>query len=194
MMRGSRSSLFAGVCGICAVVILIVWGRHPDPVPVAVPMPIAVDKQIGHTQISELETRDADDSPIPFWKLTNKTLDLKNLKERLQILPIKCSPGSAGLFPSKYEKLLVSLAEYATFHREVSDAPQLIWVCDSAHGGCGGLADRLRGIAFSLLLAVFSRRRLLLHWGMPNGEHIFLKPNLINWVTDASSAKNAISV
>ena len=63
-----------------------------------------------------------------------------------------------------------------------------------ADGGCGGLADRLRGIAFSLLLAVFSRRRLLLHWGMPNGEHVFLKPNLINWVTDASSAKNAISV
>ena len=193
MTMGSRSSLIAGVCGICAVVILIMWGRHP-----AVPMPIAVDKHIGHAQkISELghmETRDANDSLIPFWKLTDKTLDLINLKERLQILPIKCSPGSEGLFPSKYEKLLVSLAEYAAFHREVSDAPQLIWVCDSAHGGCGGLADRLRGIAFSLLLAVFSRRRLLLHWGMPNGEHVFLKPNLINWVTDASSAKNAISV
>ena len=128
MMMGSRSSLIAGVCGICAVVILIMWGHHP-----AVPMPIAVDKQNRHAQkISELrhmETRDANDSLISFRKLTDKTLDLINLKERLQILPIKCSPGSEGLFPSKYEKLLVSLAEYAAFHREVTDAPQLIWVC-----------------------------------------------------------------
>ena len=96
--------------------------------------------------------------------------------------------------PSKYEKLLLSLAEYATFHREVSDAPQLIWRCGHAPGCCGGLADRLhvRGIVYTLLLAAFSRRRLLLHWGMPNGEHVYLKSNLINWVIEESSTENAI--
>jgi len=91
-----------------------------------------------------------------------------------------------------YEKLLQSLTEYAAFHSEVSDARQLIWKCDYAEGFCGGLADRLRGIAYTLLLAVFSRRRLLLYWGMPNGEHIFSMPNLINWVTDESSTENVI--
>ena len=108
------------------------------------------------------------------------------------MLPIKCFTCSDELFPSRYDKLFQSLAEYATFHSEVSDAPQLIWKCGPEEVVCGGLADRLRGIAYTLLLAVFSRRRLLLYWGMPNGEHIFLKPNLINWVTDESSTENAI--
>ena len=160
-------------------------------------VPIAVDhflKQIGFTQnISEpAATFLVNNQLAPLWKLTPKTLDLNNLKERLQILPIKCFTRSDRLFSTKYEKLLQSLAEYAAFHSEVSDARQLIWKCDYAEGFCGGLADRLRGIAYTLLLAVFSRRRLLLYWGMPNGEHIFLKPNLINWVTDESSTENAI--
>ena len=190
-MMTTNTSRLAGMCGICVVVILVIWAGLPVPVPL--PMPIAE-----HTQnISELAHRtihDVNDHQIPFWEIPHKTLNLENLKERLLVLPIKCFTGSDGLFPSKYKKLLVSLAEYATFHSEAADAPQLIWVCDNAHGWCGGLGDRLRGIAFTLLLAVFSRRRLLLHWGMPNGEHIYLKPNLINWVTDKSSTENVFSV
>jgi len=149
-------------------------------------------KQIGNTQnISELAyktTAVGKDHLVPLLKLTHKALDLKNLKERLQILPIKCFTGSEGMFPTKYEKLFQSLAEYATFHSEASDAHQLIWKCDS---DCAGLADRLRGIAYTLLLAVFSRRRLLLSWKMPYGEHIFLKPNLINWATDNNNTESA---
>ena len=114
------------------------------------------------------------------------------LKERLlQILPITCHPGSEGLFPRKYDKLLQALAEYAVFHnRSGHEAHPLIYRCDQADGECGGLVDRLRGIVYTLLLAVFSRRRLLLHWGMPRGEHVYLKPNLINWVPEKSDTEN----
>ena len=207
-MRRKKQILFAATCAICVVVILLCAGSIDSSIRYQrmhmLAVPIAIDnflKQIGLTlNISELahnETFAANDRLIPFWQLTNKTLDLKSLKERLQILPIKCSPGSEGLFPSKYEKLLLSLTEYATFHREVSDAPQLIWRCGHCQliwicGHCGGLADRLRGITYTLLLAVFSRRRLLLHWGMPNGEDVYLKPNLIDWVTNESNTENAV--
>ena len=193
------------MCAICVVAIVVVCAGLSDPNKSDIQykrmfaVPIAVDKflkHIGHTKnVSEPATAYFGKDQLqlaPLWDLTHKALDLKSLKNRLQILPIKCFVGSDRLFPTKYQKLLQSLAEYAAFHSEVTDARQLIWKCDYAHGYCGGLADRLRGIAYTLLLAVFSRRRLLLYWGMPNGEHIFLKPNLINWVTDESSTENAI--
>ena len=115
---------------------------------------------------------------------------LQNLKKKLQLLPIKCFSGNEGLFPNKYDKLLLALAEYATFHSKAGNAYYLIWKCE-AGGDCGGLGDRLRGIALTLLLAVFSRRRLLLYWGMPNGEHIYLKPNVINWKSEKSDVERA---
>ena len=80
------------------------------------------------------------------------------------------------------------MAEYATFHSEAGNAYYLIWKCE-AGGDCGGLGGRLRGIALTLLLAVFSRRRLLLYWGIPNGEHIYLKPNVINWKSEKSDVE-----
>ena len=94
------------------------------------------------------------------------------------------------MFPRKYDKLLLALAEYAAFHGRTCDAPRLIYECDSEHKSCGGLGDRLRGIAYTLLLAMFNRRKLLLHWGTPNGEQIYLKPNLINWVPEKSDTGN----
>ena len=194
------------LCGICVIVIFVCAGLLvPNKIVIrkqtehkrTFAVPIVVDnflKQIGYTQnISEPAYKTAPfgkDHLVPLWELTHKALDLKNLKERLQILPIKCFTGSEGMFPTKYEKLFQSLAEYATFHSEVSDAHQLIWKCDIAHGYCQGLADRLRGIAYTLLLAVFSRRRLLLSWKMPYGEHIFFKPNLINWATDDTNTES----
>ena len=116
-----------------------------------------------------------------FSQLIYETQTLLDLKQNLQILPIKCFPGSEGLFPHIYDKFLLSLAEYATFHRTTSNARKLIWTCGRREGTCGGLLDRLRGIALTFLLAVFTRRRLLLYWGTPNGEQIYLKPNFIDW-------------
>ena len=119
----------------------------------------------------------------------NHAAPLHILKEKLQILPITCHPGSEGLFPRKYDKLLLTLAEYAVFHSASTTAHPLIYTCGPGDT-CGGLGDRLRGIVYTLLLAVFSGRRLLLHWGTPNGENIYLKPNLINWVPEKSHIEN----
>ena len=116
-----------------------------------------------------------------FSELIHKAKTLLDLKQNLRILPIKCFPGSEGLFPNIYDKFLLSLAEYATFHRTASNARKLIWTCGPREGICGGLVDRLRGIALTLLFAMFSRRKLFLYWGMPKGEHVYLKPNIIDW-------------
>ena len=120
-----------------------------------------------------------------FSRLIHKASGLHSLKEKLQILPITCFPGIEGLFPPKYTKFLLALAEYATFHSKANNVRKLIWKCGPGDL-CGGLVDRLRGIAFTLLLAVLSRRKLLLYWGMPNGEQIYLKPNAINWIPESS--------
>ena len=103
---------------------------------------------------------------------------LQNLKKKLQILPIKCLSGSEGLFTRKYDKLLLTLA---------GNAHCLIWKCEAGFD-CGGLGDHLRGIVLTLLLAVFSRR-FLLYWGTPNGEHIYLKPNVISWKSEKSDVE-----
>ena len=50
-----------------------------------------------------------------------------------------------------------------------------MWVC--IHH-CGGLGDRIKGITSSLLLAMFSRRRLLLTW--ESYDYTFLRPNKLN--------------
>ena len=120
-----------------------------------------------------------------FSRLIHKASGLHSLKEKLQILPITCFPGIEGLFPPKYTKFLLALAEYATIHSKTNNVCKLIWKCGLGDL-CGGLVDRLRGIAFTLLLAVLSRRKLLLYWGMPNGEQIYLKPNAINWIPESS--------
>ena len=117
---------------------------------------------------------------------------LKELKRKLQILSIRCFPGSEGLFPKKYYKLLLSLAEYTNFHGKTSDVRRLIWKCEP-NDNCGGLLDRIRGITYALLLAVFSRRRLLLYWGMYFLEQSYLKPNLINWVPQKSDIEGMTS-
>ena len=216
-MRRNRHLALAGLCVACVVVLL--WypglpGTLGDVLYNGRTIAVRLER-ITYTQIfteRANQTSRTNDSVIApllkrhklmskravnvqnFSELNHKALILWNLKRRLQLLPIKCFMGSDGLFPSKYEKLLLSLAEYATFHSTASDARQLIWKCGPDEGICGGLADRLRGIAYTLLLAVFSGRRLLLHWGMPNGEHIYLKPNLINWMTDESSTEDVIAI
>ena len=132
----------------------------------------------------------------PVSKVTSgqegNAMSLKELKQKLQVLPIRCFPGSEGLFPKKYDKLLLSLAEYANFHSKTSTVRKLIWKCGLGDN-CGGLLDRLRGITYALLLAVFSRRRLLLYWGMYFLEQSYLKPNLINWVPKKSDVEGMTS-
>ena len=121
------------MCAICVVVIVVVCAGLSVPNKCDIQykkmfaLSIAVDnflKQIGHTKnVSEPATAYFGKNQLqlaPLWDLTHKAQDLKNLKNRLQILPIKCFVGSDRLFPTKYEKLLQSLAEYAAFHSEVT--------------------------------------------------------------------------
>ena len=102
----------------------------------------------------------------------------------LHSLQLTCHSGSEGLLPKKYERFLQYLDEYATFHRDSvtsDETPTLVWLCD-AYQHCGGLADRMKGITYSLLVAMFTRRRLQLSWGGSlYGEQTYLKPNAIDW-------------
>lgn len=99
--------------------------------------------------------------------------------------PLSCSPGEGGLLQSKYGTLLQVLESYAVFHRRARTAKgvrTLVWLCD-VHHYCGGLADRLKGIAYTLLLAMFSKRVLLISWGSSvSGEKEHMQPNAIDWV------------
>ena len=211
-MRRNRNLALPEMCVICVIVILWCRGLPGSLSDVQYSKTAIGNKYLKQTVYTQIirdhtnRTSGTNYSLVPLLKpkqkliqaehlqnsseLNQETVPLRNIKRRLQLLPIKCFTCSDELFPSRYDKLFQSLAEYATFHSKVSNAPQLIWKCGPEEVVCGGLADRLRGIAYTLLLAVFSRRRLLLYWGMPNGEHIYLKPNLINWVTDEYNTQN----
>ena len=82
-----------------------------------------------------------------------------------------------------FAKFLIALKNYTVFRsleRKKLSAKRLLWVCDR---GCGGIADRIRGIAYALMLAMFSRRVLHLDWSPQQGlsELAFLEPNAIDW-------------
>ena len=99
--------------------------------------------------------------------------------------PLNCHPGRQGF--GKYERFAKALQDYADFHQKTSpklksnqtdQSRVLVWQC-SALDYCGGLVDRMKGITYSLLLAIFSRRRLIINW-----DDRFIQPNLINWKDD----------
>jgi len=161
--------VFAGLCMAAALACLSVTSRY-----ITIPTN-QQGKPFLMTQICQSEV--------------TQNISILDLKQKLQVLPIRCFPGSEGLFPKKYDKLLLSLAEYAMLHCKTSNVRKLIWKCEPGDL-CGGLVDRLRGIAFTLLLAVLSRRKLLLYWGMPNGEQIYLEPNAINWIPQKSDVSS----
>ena len=91
-------------------------------------------------------------------------------------------PGPEGLFRRKYSRLLQLLIDYTTLHDQLhgnTTSRTLTWWC-SIHSYCGGLGDRVRGVAYALLLAIFSRRRLVIYWeDQPEGQ--YLAPHMINW-------------
>ena len=96
--------------------------------------------------------------------------------------PLSCYHGKEGLFPRKYKKFINLLSQYANAHHNMStNSRTLVWQCSSENvGECGGLADRIKGMTFALLLAVFSHRRFILDWDKA-GERIYFQPNMINW-------------
>ncbi len=106
--------------------------------------------------------------------------------EQLLSHRLSCSSGREDVLQStKYDGVLQALERYAAFHQKaksVTGVRTLVWLCDAYHY-CGGLADRLKGMAYALLLAMFSNRVLLISWGSTvHGEKDYLQPNVINWV------------
>ena len=118
----------------------------------------------------------------PWNFLDNAPKDLQ--RKMLFGTPPTCHPDKRIIYPKKYEKFLNLLSQYAHSHEAMSKNPDssrtLVWYCP-ANQHCGGLADRFRGMSFALLLAVFSRRRLLLDWKSAL-ESVHFEPNIINWM------------
>lgn len=57
----------------------------------------------------------------------------------------------------------------------------LTWMCDT---GCGGIGDRVKGIATSLLLAALTDRLLLIQWSTPfdpKQQRLLFQPAAIDW-------------
>lgn len=112
----------------------------------------------------------------------------REFQHKLEISwPLNCHPGEEGLFPVKYERFARALEDYADYHRNTSpvfginktdQARILVWQC-SVLDYCGGLADRMKGVTYALLLSMFSRRRLIVNW-----DDTYLEPNLIDWTDD----------
>ena len=116
----------------------------------------------------------------------HKSKLLHDVQERFQrkllaSFPLTCYPDKEGHFPMKYKIFLNTLAKYAGNHATMSDKVRtLVWHCP-VNRYVGGLTDRLKGITFSLLLAISSNRRFILDWESA-AESKYFKPNLINWV------------
>lgn len=90
--------------------------------------------------------------------------------------------------------LLPSLRTYCKWHSQqkkcmlthsckLGKPKVLIWQCPfNKHSSCGGLGDRIRGIHFSLLLAIVLRRFFLVDW--PDGPFPMdsgIIPGIIDW-------------
>ena len=98
-------------------------------------------------------------------------------------ISLQCHPGKEGLFKEKYSRFLHVLQHYVDFHHGLKHSPSpsrtLTWHCPT-QDYCGGLGDRIRGVTYALLLAIFSRRQLVIFWeGPPEGA--YLKPHMVDW-------------
>lgn len=114
------------------------------------------------------------------------TRNVQDLVQGLHSLQLTCRDHGdrSGRSGDTYAKLLQVLAIYTKFHakeKEMTGGRRLIWVCD-AWRPCGGLGDRVKGITYALILAMISRRVLILDWREQEfGEQEYLLPNIIDW-------------
>ena len=84
---------------------------------------------------------------------------VKELVRGLESSQVYCHtyPENEGVIQRKYAKFLEVLAIYTAFHKQKKNGEgtkRLIWICDVSKA-CGGLADRVRGVAYALILAMF---------------------------------------
>lgn len=118
---------------------------------------------------------------------SNASMDTStsSLVDQLESLPILCTSHSADQqisMSNKFGRFLKGLSKYASFHAaNRQDGKKLIWFCGEEL--CGGIGDRLRGLTFTLLLAMASQRVLLFDWqdSRRYPPNTFLEPNVIDW-------------
>ena len=142
-------------------------------------------------EVSPLIPKGLKEASMLFSKnsqILHKTLPTQLQRKLLQGLPLSCYSRKEGIFLKSYDNLLSILSRYAQIHQKLSKENStttrtLIWQCHHIDQVCGGLVDRLKGMTFVLMLAVFSRRRLVLDW-KSSYESQFFKPNIINWEPD----------
>ena len=111
---------------------------------------------------------------------------VKELVRGLESSQVYCHtyPENEGVIQRKYAKFLEVLAIYTAFHKQERNGEgtkRLIWICD-VYKACRGLADRVKGVTYALILAMLSQRVLILDWRNSQfGEQSFLQPNTIDW-------------
>lgn len=106
----------------------------------------------------------------------------KDFQESLKSgLPLECASRLEGWLHPKYARFLRTLLDYG-YHNRVRNSRTLTWKC-TVYDYCGGLGDRIRGVAYALLLAMFSRRRLVIFWEHPT-EGQYLHPYMMNWADE----------
>ena len=99
---------------------------------------------------------------------------------------LKCYSDREGITTKRHDTLLKALQDYSLQHGRENGSRVLVWMCTTMDW-CGGLADRVKGITYSLLLALFTRRQLLLTWN--TAEQQLLGQNALNWSTKARNVQ-----
>lgn len=119
-----------------------------------------------------------------LFSFSSMSPELEKLVTNLQSNPIACSHHSNEYRESLSNKLsqfLKSLSDYATFHaqnrRNDSSSKIVFW------SGGGGIADRFRGLTFTMILAMATQRVLLINKFDTNVEYenVLESSNIIDW-------------
>lgn len=102
------------------------------------------------------------------------------------LVPLAAS--SASIHPLLYTSLFSAYHKWHAKQRRClsraglnssSCAPVLVWTCPPRN--CAGTGDRFRGIQFAYLLAVATRRVLLIDWSNPAALSAALRPATVDW-------------
>lgn len=89
--------------------------------------------------------------------------------------------------PARHRALLQAYKEFHDAKRNDPDTKYILDTCWSS--SCQGTGDRIRGILWSLRLAVTYRRVLLIDWTHPGPITKYLLPSYIDWSTQGFDRK-----
>lgn len=133
-----------------------------------------------------LARREEQGEKTKLFNESRMSVDTREMIKGLYSLPISCTARPAShqnTMSDMYGTYLQALADYSSFHsqnRHDEHARKLVWDCGK--NICGGLGDRVRGLTYTLMMAVMTQRVLLLRWRDSRlSNETYLKPNIIDW-------------